>query len=924
MFNKIMRKTRAINPLYIQILFVVLLFVLIVSLSIYFMNRMVHRHMVQEVNAALDYTQMNISADLLEPQLTLGSIAEIIHTIIVMFGDAGMVEGYMHKMTGYLSADKRVMPYSAGIYGYFDVFDGMFINYFGWEPPDDYNPVESPWFKAAIEANGEIGITDPYFIEPLGKIGISYARRIFDDKGNPLGVICLDILFDRIKGYAVSTYHSGGGYGILLDREFKVIAHPSSMYLGRSLSVLNNGIAIKNELMEKGEIFERKVTDYMGKNAITFIRKLENGWYMCIVTSTDNYFRDTRNITLFLIGLGILFASVLIAVSISIDKAKQKSDVRSQQKSNFLAKMSHEIRTPMNAILGITEIQLQNKELPPSTSEALGKIHNSSYLLLGIINDILDFSKIEAGKLELLPVRYDVASLIHDTIQINMMRIGSKEVKFKLEVDSFIPSELFGDELRVKQILNNLLSNAFKYTEKGEVVLSISSRYEERVKNPYALLSICVRDTGQGMSAEQVRKLFNEYTRFNMETNRKIEGTGLGMNITNYLVHMMNGKILVESKLGKGTIFTVYLPQKMVGSGPLGKELAENLQQFKYDGISRMKTANITREPMPYGSVLVVDDVETNLYVAKGLLSPYELKIETADSGHEAIEKIRSGKLYDIVFMDHMMPIMDGIEATTILRELGYTRPIVALTANAVVGQAEMFFSHGFDDFVSKPIDLRQLNNCLNKLIRDKQPPDVLEAARRKNQEKSNDSVIPHASISPELAGIFSKDAEKAVALLKKLYEKRSSFGNDDIKLYTINVHAMKSALLNIGEAELSDYAFMLETAGHEQNVAFITEETPPFLEKLSAVIKKIKPVEAEDDGENADENRDYLLKEMILFRAACMAYDKKGAKDIITNLKMIKWHNPVKKMINNLSDLLLHSDFDEAADIARDFINHE
>jgi len=366
------------------------------------------------------------------------------------------------------------------------------------------------------------------------------------------------------------------------------------------------------------------------------------------------------------------------------------------------------------------------------------------------------------------------------------------------------------------------------------------------------------------------------------------------------------------------------LPQKMVGSGPLGKGVTENLEQFRFSDMPQMKTAQIVREPMPYGSVLIVDDVETNIYVAKGLMSPYGLSIDTASSGATALEKIRDGRVYDIVFMDHMMPNMDGIEATKLIRELGYTHPIVALTANAVLGQAEMFLSNGFDDFISKPIDIRQLNASLNKLIRDKQPPEVLEAARKgKAAETDANGNTPQPSVDPELRAIFARDAAKTIATLEKIYEKREHFEDEDIQLYVINVHAMKSALANIGETNLSELARRLETSGRERNITVMTDETPFFLDKLRTLIEKLKPGEEDandNDGEITDEDRAYLRERLLMFRAACTVYEKKAAKDVLLELKQKSWPRSVKEMLDVLLEHLLHSEFDEAASMVRDY----
>jgi len=387
----------------------------------------------------------------------------------------------------------------------------------------------------------------------------------------------------------------------------------------------------------------------------------------------------------------------------------------SRAKSDFLARMSHEIRTPMNAIIGIAQIQLQKNDLPHEFALALEKIYSSGNVLLGIINDILDLSKIESGKMEINIIEYDMPSFINDTVQLNIMRIGSKPIEFILDIDENLPSRLIGDELRIKQILNNLLSNAIKYTDTGHVKLLVSHSV---ISEEIIILSFIVEDTGQGMKPEDCSKLFSEYSRFNIESNRTTEGTGIGLSITKSLVELMEGTIAVESEFGKGSKFTVLVKQEAAGSGIIGKELSEQLCNFSFTGEKMLEQLQISYTPMPYGKVLVVDDVEINLMVAEGMLAPYDLNVELASSGFEAIEKVESGKTYDIIFMDHMMPQMDGMETTGKLRALGYKGAIVALTANALVGNAELFIQSGFDDFISKPVGIRQLNMVLNKFIR--------------------------------------------------------------------------------------------------------------------------------------------------------------------------------------------------------------
>jgi CheY-like chemotaxis protein len=270
--------------------------------------------------------------------------------------------------------------------------------------------------------------------------------------------------------------------------------------------------------------------------------------------------------------------------------------------------------------------------------------------------------------------------------------------------------------------------------------------------------------------------------------------------------------------------------------------------------------------------------------------------------------------------MDHMMPKMDGIEATKNIRELGYTRPVIALTANAVAGQADIFLSKGFDDFISKPIDIRHLNALLNTLIRDKQSPEVIEAARKSALNKPVVDEMPQSSIAPELARTFIRDAEKAMKVLEAIHGKGGTLEDEDIQLYVINVHAMKSALANIGEIDLSKFARKLEAAGKERDIAVISTETPDFLNGLQTIIKKITPQEEDDNGKVIEEDRDFLQEKLIIFRAACTVYDKKAAKEVLVELKKKNWLRPTKEMLNTLAEHLLHSDFEEAANIARDY----
>jgi len=596
--------------------------------------------------------------------------------------------------------------------------------------------------------------------------------------------------------------------------------------------------------------------------------------------------------------------------------AKSEAENASKAKTAFLARTSHEIRTPMNAILGVTEIQLQDTSISTHIREAFLMIYNSSNLLLGIINNILDLSKIEAGKMELVFTKYDVASLINDVVQLNIMR-NSKQIEFELRVDENVPAELIGDEIRVKQVLNNLLSNAFKYTKKGKVRLSITADVKKEKKQ--VSLMFQVSDTGQGMTPEQVSCIFTEYARFNLESNRTIEGTGLGMNIVQHLVRMMNGEISVESKIGEGSKFNLQLPQEKASSGVLGKKRVEELMQLRTLDRVQIKGTQVIREYMPYGKVLIVDDVESNLFVARGLMLPYGLNIDIVSSGFEAIDKIKAGEVYDIVFMDHMMPKMDGIEATKIIREIGYKHPIVALTANALIGQAKIFLDNGFDEFISKPIDIRQLNFVLNKLIRDKQTPEVLAEARAKAPEKSAE-IEKMDMHNDKLLLVSAQDAKKALSVFESTLQNLREASDEDIRLFAIKAHSMKSVLANIGEKTLSQMAYELEKAGKDNDKKAIEHKTQGIIDALKLIIQKSE-AEMKEKSAAQDADADYLLSQLKIIVKACENYDSKTASFALDGLSKMSWTKVTGELLEKISEHILHSDFEEAQSLAEERI---
>ena len=424
----------------------------------------------------------------------------------------------------------------------------------------------------------------------------------------------------------------------------------------------------------------------------------------------DNYINCESEIGQIATALDSLYDS--IKDMLEIEKEKQIAIAASQSKAQFLASMSHEIRTPINTVLGMNEMILrENKD--EAIEEYAYNIKSASQMLLGIINDVLDFSKIEAGKLQIVENDYPVAVMLNDVVQGILPRLKEKKLELKLEIDETIPAVLKGDEIRIKQILNNLLSNAAKYTERGTVTFSAKGVYEETGFG----LRLSVTDTGIGIKEEDLGRLFESFRRLEPEKNRYIQGTGLGLNITKQLTDNMNGKIDVESKYGKGSCFTVWLPQQIVDGTPMGSIEHPHRPREKMEGDEE------TFLYAPNAKVLVVDDNKMNLMVVKGLLKRTGIQLDFATGGNECLQKTKE-KPYDLILMDHMMPEPDGVQTLHQLREdstnMNQNTAVIVLTANAIAGIEEEYRKEGFAGYLSKPISGEKLEEMIAKYVQEK------------------------------------------------------------------------------------------------------------------------------------------------------------------------------------------------------------
>jgi len=391
-----------------------------------------------------------------------------------------------------------------------------------------------------------------------------------------------------------------------------------------------------------------------------------------------------------------------------IEELMREAEESNEAKSNFLANMSHEIRTPMNAICGMSDMLL-DEELSDQGKELAASIKSSGNSLLSIINDILDFSKLESGKMVIAPEEYYISSVIHDLMNVVVVRVKDRPVKLVAKVQDSIPRKLYGDSGRIRQILLNIMGNATKFTQEGSVTLDVSWQAEGEKAGR---LCFSVSDTGIGIKKENLEKLFDAFEQVDLNKNRGIEGTGLGLSISRLLVEEMGGKIWVESEYEKGSTFRFYIMQEVIDASPCdyGKGVQKTqIKQFKIDFKA------------PEAKIMVVDDVKVNLRVAAGILKKFGVVPDLVDNAVDCVEILKKRKDYDLIFMDHMMPEVDGIEATGMIRSMGgeYTDnvPIVALSANAVKGMEQEFHTAGMNDFLPKPIEVARMSEILKKWL---------------------------------------------------------------------------------------------------------------------------------------------------------------------------------------------------------------
>ncbi len=553
------------------------------------------------------------------------------------------------------------------------------------------------------------------------------------------------------------------------------------------------------------------------------------------------------------LAMGLIFLLVMAIMKTGQDlmrseNNKQQAIIAKEAQAKFLANMSHEIRTPINAVIGMNEMILRESK-DKEVQNYAGNIKSASNMLLRLISNILDFSKIESGQLELSEDKYDVISMIKDEKLILDTRASEKQLSVMLDISPDIPSVLYGDEVRIKQIVTNLISNAVKYTREGVIELCV--KFENIDENNIAL-KISVKDTGIGIKKEDMGQLFDNFKRFDLDKNRDVQGTGLGLSIVKQLIDLMNGKIDVSSEYGKGTKFTVTIPQQVVDKRPIG-----SIREF----IGKSKKENHTDDNLftaPNARILVVDDNCMNLSVITALLKRTEIIIDTVTSGQDCI-KATTDKKYDIILLDHMMPEMDGIETIKIIREdylnLNQNGIIIALTANAVAGCREMYINNGFTDYFAKPVQADKLDELLLRYL-----PSNLIFRKNVQSEREDimaDTRVKEKDIPGELLEIDSKvglgycadsqEVYKEVLLMfcEQCEEYLPQFcklvKEEDWAQYAVIAHGLKGNAKTIGAVNMAELCLEHEMAGKNENAEFIKEGYDYFTEALKSLVGKIR-----------------------------------------------------------------------------------
>ena len=814
----------------------------------------------------------------------------------------------------------------------------------GWEPEENWHVEERQWYIDTMASNENFNVSAPYLDEQTGLYCTTFSKIVYDEKGNFIGVLGIDFYLDKLIGILGESY-TDTGYAFLTDVDGNILNHPNEEYqMKPGYSVNAADICYRTALSEIGSDYVM-ITDYDGAEKTCFAMKEEiSGFNVFVVRGLFDVvgsavYSDLIYIVVFavcIIIVNVIMYGLTVWQSIvnrELKEAADKAISAGKAKNDFLANMSHEIRTPINAVLGMNEM-IMRESSEKNIVEYAANIQSSGRTLLSIINDILDFSKIESGKMEIIPVSYDVSSLVNDIVNMIRIRAEKKKLRFIYEIDENIPSMLYGDDVRIRQVITNILTNAVKYTPEGYVRLRMKVVH---IENDILRLEISVTDTGIGIKEEDMDKLFASFQRLDQEKNRSIEGTGLGMSIVQCLLDMMGSELKVSSVYGSGSTFSFEIEQKIVKPEPIG----DFEQRFK--AAAAEHTSDTVIRIAPKARVLVVDDNETNLLVAKSLLKRTKVKLDTAVSGLKCIDLLRNNS-YDIVFLDHMMPEMDGIETLKKINEeqLAPDTCFIALTANAIHGARQTYLDAGFDDYLSKPFTGVDIEKCLFGHISSSLCEEEVQIAEKNSEETSAKPAETDTNtlFSPEAGAKYTGGDTEVYNEILALYVRKAPelsqrierlFNEKDWKNYVIEVHALKSSSLNIGSRQLSELAKELELSGKAGNYAVIEEKNGELMELYRRVAKlgeeylgklDIPKEETSSEDIQLEEITAEKAKEQLLaVKEACLAYDADEAERLCGEIAGCSVNGqPLKPVLDEILAAANDFEYEDAANAAEKF----
>jgi len=819
------------------------------------MSNTLDRKLLENAESSINDVKALLENVLAEPKVLMGFIADNIQEMIERGESLEAVQAYMkYRASDEYKEGIRNFTYHS-VFGYFEVFDAFFCG-IGWVPPDTYIPRERPWYIAAVEANGQISMSSVYYDADFDVPVIGYSRSLIDSYGNSLGVVTIDVPISFISEFLFGTI-TENSYGVIVDEQSIVVAHPSDDFIGEFL--IENSPGMLQLMLEINEeqnqrISQTTFTNYIGIESILFSSMTSNGWYVNFVVPVAEYYKELYDMMLFISILGFVMALILSALLISLERARVKSDIKSRQKSNFLAIMSHEIRTPMNSIIGFSELALDNEDASPKTKHYLSSIADNAKWLLNIINDILDSSKIESGKIALEHIPYDLNNVISQCQSALLPKAVEKGIELRCTVEPVEGKLLVGDPVRMRQVIMNLLSNAIKFTDSGSVILIVSVKKQNA---GHATLYFEFKDTGIGMDSTQLDRIFEPFMQADDSVTRKFGGTGLGLAITKNILEIMGSFLIVESTPGEGSTFSFEMTFDL-------------LDADKNDQHTRVSYGKVDR-PNFTGNVLVCEDNALNQQVICEHLNRIGLNTVVAYNGVEGVNLVTrhmqqgtdkaKHKPFDLIFMDIHMPVMDGLEAATKILEMGVETPIVALTANVMSVDLELYKASGIHDYLGKPFTTQDLWKCLLKYFSVISYTAVAEQAHNEEEEKSLNRLRIH----------FARSNQDVLDRVDK------AINDNDIKLAHRLIHTLKSNAGQIGEKKLQSTSKAVEESLAENNIPLAKSQLGILKIELIEVLNNLAPhlIEEEEKNKNKTKITDNDKVHSILTELESMLIDR-------------------------------------------------